>query len=185
METPPAPRVVRPFDGPSLIWVGLVTMPLLWWGSKPSLYYLAWILVIPGAILLALALPAMRALFAPLSARGRPVVFSWRGRTTSLVWLALVVGLLALQVPLRVHFAVAKPALVERARGQRTGEHWPGFYEIRDPRPGRCDERRTLLPIENDIESFFVYAPEGMDGFCYNSGIVGSLGDGWYFAVED
>ena len=121
--------------------------------------------------------------------RGHRVVLLNDGRRLLLVWMLFVTVLIATQLPLRVHFHLARPAFEHQVALVRhpgpASSRWAGFFRLSDVEPGRCDERRTLLNIENAIASAFVYAPDGIEGLCYSAGTTGHLEGPWFWLTED
>ena len=184
------------FEGVGLLPAGALGGLVLWYAAFPSLYYLAWLLVVPTLWAVSLLAPVAIALLRVGAARlrGRRLLLETRGQRLLVGWLGLVTLLVAFGAPLRLHFALARDSLEARrahhadppeAPGARPPSRWAGAFYVDRVEPGRCDEGRIFFWLDNDVESALVYAPEGIDGLCYNRGRTGRLWGGWYWMTED
>ena len=189
------PRVAettrRPLRGATLLLAGAVGGLALLYSAFPSIYYMAWVHVIVGLWGGVVGFAVARGLLSILVGmkRGHRVVLLDEGRGLLFGWLVFVTVLIAAQLPLRVHFHLARPALEQQvALFQRSAPpptRWAGLFRLSRVESGRCDRTRTLLYVENDISSAFVYAPNGIGGLCYNAGTTGHLEGPWFWMTED
>ena len=105
------------------------------------------------------------------------------------------------KLPLRIAFVPLRPSL-EAALAGNTAQTFAGlkadipslFHTISaantNSRLIRCREggyntNRILFILADDLESAFIYSPEGLDGLAYNSGDAGHLFGDWYWMKED
>jgi hypothetical protein len=161
----------------------------------PGFYYMDWAALMPLLWLGVVFLNGIQALVLQwMASRKRvPMPSTAKGPLRFTLWmLVLVTCLVALKVPLRASFLLAKPGLELALKN--SGDHLEevgrvsynfGLYQIGSA-DRRCHEKdRVFFQFLNDHESAIIYSESGIDGLCYNSGNKGHLMGNWYWMKED
>ncbi|MEX0712907.1 MAG: hypothetical protein WD278_11195, partial [Pirellulales bacterium] len=60
-----------------------------------------------------------------------------------------------------------------------------GLYTISAAASRKQVPERLVFVLADDAESGFIYSPNGIEGFRYNSGNTGHLFGNWYWMKED
>jgi hypothetical protein len=178
--------------------VSLPAAGLLWLGHHPKLYYmggpvfvvLLW-LGVAALYLCRTAISGARTFTGPAMSPLRAATTGF-GRAFFLIPLAATL-LIAFQIPLRLGFLTAWPALARLVEDAGTdgvprlaADQRCGLYTISSTDNRTCHvPGRLFFVFADDPESAFIYSPSGIDHLCYNAGSKGHLFVDWYWMKED
>ncbi len=168
---------------------------VLYWSMFPAIYYMEWILWVPGLFLVSTLIFGLQTFAIWLVSRWKKVPFRLKRIPLALAVLPVLVTILFVgKIPLRASFLLAKPTLEKAVRehadgleqvSRRADYHYSGLYAIKkaEHRCGRKD--RIFFVFRDDHESGIIYSESGIDNLCYNEGSSGHLMGKWYWMKED
>lgn len=183
---------------PMLTAVSIPSLWLLWLGLDPSFYYMtdvAFLVPYWGGVALLYALGVVS--IPTIVRRQCKAQPRWWPQPDRLFFLlpVIVTLLIVTHVPLRLGFLTAWPRLAVLGQAGRPdgalGEHdlqdeECGLYTISLAWTRGCHiPGRIVFVLADDLESGFIYSPNGIEDLCYNSGNSGHLIGNWYWMKED
>jgi hypothetical protein len=195
----PSPKLVHYLGLFINIFTGAV---ILYFATHPSFYYMTWVVCLQAQILLAALSYIAFLIICFTGNRLSRTQFQRLHRQWqfSFIGLILIGFAVAVQLPLRVAFLFIKPALEQAISA-------PGILTNGIPnniigplhtisaentnarlernRSGNYNVGRIMFVFEDDVESAFIYSPQGIKTLTYNSGSCGHLIGPWYWMKED
>lgn len=170
--------------------VGSASAVLFYLGLQPDIYYLGLFFVLPCFWIIVLAAFLVRQLVQGANPRA-PSERSLVRDKALIVLIALVTTLLMVfEVPLRVGFLTALPGLSKIAGKDLNDVQQFGIYRLTTSPSMTADVGRSVdggkvYALAGTVESYFVYAPQGLRMLSYNAGAYGHLVGDWYWVEED